>query len=429
MGVGGQSGRWTLRTRQVLEFLEFWEGRNRTAASDLSGLLREYARKFPQMGSRDRKEWSMGVYQALRAQRIWSSSDRAADIAADRAADFAPWEQALTAGLLAMHGEEHPWVAYLREQYPSKMDLQSVLQENSSKGFPHSNFISPRLVDDIQSPDPAEGTYGIEKWLQEQGLPGMAWLRIRRGYETVLEERIHQQGWAAPLKFTLKHPSALQAWAMPLGLALNELEGYKEGWFEMQDFSCQRLVECMPANAAGRWLDACAGSGGKTLLLHEAYPDLQWFVTDSRASILQECSRRFQRAGWRNYSRALTDWLSSEPAELGSFPSQFDGVLLDAPCSGSGSWRNHPHLQLLGPPMNPLEFADKQGRMLARLWSRVRSGGYLLYATCSVYSCENEEVVKAFLASKEDSHLCLDRYLNASPQGGDTLYAALIQKK
>jgi len=79
--------------------------------------------------------------------------------------------------------------------------------------------------------------------------------------------------------------------------------------------------------------------------------------------------------------------------------------------------------------MNPLEFAEKQGRMLARLWSRVRSGGYLLYATCSVYSCENEEVVKAFLASKEDSHLCLDRYLNASPQGGDTLYAALIQKK
>ncbi|MFM8978146.1 MAG: hypothetical protein ACKOJE_08870, partial [Bacteroidota bacterium] len=122
MGIGGQSGRWTLRTRQVLEFLEFWAGRNRTAASDLSGLLREYARKFPQMGSRDRKEWSMGVYQALRAQRIWRSSDRAADIAADRVADFAPWEQALTAGLLAMHGEEHPWVAYLREQYPSKID-------------------------------------------------------------------------------------------------------------------------------------------------------------------------------------------------------------------------------------------------------------------------------------------------------------------
>lgn len=421
MGIGGQSGRWTLRTRQVLEFLEFWSGRNRAAASDLSGLLREYARKFPQMGSRDRKEWSMGVYQALRAQRIWRSSDRAAD--------FVPWAQALAAGLLAMHGEEHPWVGYLREQYASNIDLKVVLQENSSKGFPHSDSISSRLVAEIPSSDLAEGSYGIEKWLQEQGLPGMAWLRIRRGYETALEERIHHKGWTAPLKFTLNHASALQAWGMPLGLALNELEGYQEGWFEMQDLSCQRLVECMPSNATGRWLDACAGSGGKTLLLHEAYPDLQWFVTDSRASILQECSRRFQRAGWRNYSRALADWLSSEPAELGSFPSQFDGVLLDAPCSGSGSWRNHPHLQLLGPPMNPLEFAEKQGRMLARLWSRVRSGGFLLYATCSVYSCENEEVVKAFLASKEDSQLNFDRYLNASPQGGDTLYAALIQKK
>ncbi len=417
MGIDGQSGRWTLRTRQVLDFLQFWASRNRSAASDLSGMLREYARKFPQMGSRDRKEWSMGVYQALRAQRILKS------------ADYAPWEQALAVGLIAMHGEEHPWVAFMKQQYTFPTDLMSVMQEFSHRGFPYGDLISPRVVADTNPQDLAEGTYGEERWLQEQGLPGMAWLRIRKGYETVLEDRINSKGWTTPLKFTLKHPSALQAWAMPLGLALNDLEGYKEGWFEMQDRSCQRLVECMPEHADGRWLDACAGSGGKTLLLHEAYPDLQWFVTDSREAILQELSRRFQRAGWRNYSRALADWLSLEPAELGSFPSQFDGVLLDAPCSGSGSWRNHPHLQLLGPQMNPKEFAEKQMRMLVRLWSRVRSGGYLLYATCSVYACENEDVVKAFLASKEDSHLHFDRYLNASPQGGDTMFTALIQKK
>jgi 16S rRNA (cytosine967-C5)-methyltransferase len=215
---------------------------------------------------------------------------------------------------------------------------------------------------------------------------------------------------------------------MPLGLALNELEGYKEGWFEMQDLSCQRLVECMPANASGRWLDACTGSGGKTLLLHESHPEIQWFVTDFREQILQELSRRFQRAGWRNYSRGVADWLSPEPAELGSFPSQFDGVLLDAPCSGSGSWRNHPHLQLLGPGMGPQEFAAKQSLMLRRLWSRVRPGGYMLYATCSVYACENEEIVQAFVTEQQEANLLSDGYLNAAPQGGDTMYAALIHK-
>jgi 16S rRNA (cytosine967-C5)-methyltransferase len=379
-------------------------------------MLREYARKFPQMGSRDRKEWSMGIYQALRAQRVL------------RSGDYAPWEQALAAGLLAMHGKDHPWVEFLKRNYTIDNEVLCVMEFKGDEGFPYPDFLSPRVVSDTHAGDFAQGPYGFKRWLQEQGLPGLAWLRIRKGYESVLEDRILRQGWTAPLKFGLEHPSALQAWAMPLGLALNELEGYKEGWFEMQDLSCQRLVECMPTNAAGRWLDACAGSGGKALLLHESHPEIQWFVTDSREPALQELSRRFQRAGWRNYSRGVADWLSPEPVELGSFPSQFDGVLLDAPCSGSGSWRNHPHLQLLGPAMNPVEYAGNQGLMLRRLWSRVLPGGYMLYATCSAYACENEDIVQAFVTEQQEANLLFDRYLNASPQGGDTMYAALVHK-
>lgn len=416
MGIGEQSGRWTLRTRQVLDYLQFWSSRNRTAASDLRGLLREYARKFPQMGSRDRREWSMGVYQALRAQRVLQTEV------------WAPWEQALATGLAVMYGEEHPWVEFLKHHYTLAPSVFSAMEGQGHCGFPCSEGVSPKIVTDTNFQLGDSTPYSVETWLREQGLPGMAWLRIRRGYEAALEEQILQKGWSAPLKFTLNHASSLQAWAMPLGLALSGLEGYKEGWFEMQDWSCQRLVECMPKTVTGRWLDACAGSGGKTLLLHESHPELQWFVTDSREPILQELSRRFQRAGWRNYSRAVADWLSPEPAELGSFPSQFDGVLLDAPCSGSGSWRNHPHMQLLGPTMDPQKFAEKQSLMLRRLWSRVRSGGYLVYATCSAYVCENEDVVRAFLSEKKEANLIFDRYLNASPLGGDTMYATLLQK-
>jgi hypothetical protein len=420
MGVGDQAGRWTLRTRQVLDFLEFWASRNRNAASDLSGLLREYARKFPQMGSRDRKEWSMGVYQALRAQRVLKSEERVA------------WNLALFSGLRFMHGDQHPWVEYLQSPIQGASDSHEAMEGRMHVGFPHEALISPRIVPGVEDSafqHISKETVGNPiSWLVEQGQPGMAWMRIRRGYESAMDDQLRERGWQATLKFTLNHRCAMQAWAMPLGLALSELEGFKAGWFEMQDWSCQQLVECMPESATGRWLDACAGSGGKTLLLHDSHPEIQWFVTDTRDVILQELSRRFQRAGWRNYSRAVADWLSPEPAELGSFPSQFDGILLDAPCSGSGSWRNHPHLQLLGPPLSPQEYALKQVMMLRKLWSRVRDGGYMLYSTCSVYRCENEDLVQAFLAEKPDATLCQDRYLNASPQGGDTMYAALIQK-
>lgn len=358
----------------------------------------------------------MGIYQALRAQRVL------------KAGDYAPWEQALAAGLAAMHGLDHPWVAFLMQHYGLDSSLLCVMKHRGDEGFPYHDWVSPRMVTDTNPGPGGSAPYDRADWLREQGSAGLAWLRIRQGYEAVLKEQMMGQGWPEPCIYTLQHAASLQAWSMPLGLALSELQGYKEGWFEMQDLSCQRLLECMPQTASGRWLDACAGSGGKALLLHESHPEIQWFVTDSRESILQELSRRFQRVGWRNYSRACVDWLRPEPAELGSFPAQFDGILLDAPCSGSGSWRNHPHLQLLGPGMSPQDFAVNQSLMLRRLWSRVRPGGHLLYATCSAYACENEEIVQTFVREQQDANLLLDRYLNASPQGGDTMYAALMCK-
>lgn len=397
-GPAHQGGRWSVRTRQVLEFLEAWERRCSTHPSEPSLSLKEFARRFPQMGSRDRKEWSLGIYQAWRARRVLGKA--------------ASWEECLLAGLVAVLGQDAPWVLWLKQCYQHHEEVASAMELRGHEGFPLAQGVSSRL--------------NREVFFREQGRAGSAWLRVRASRTRELADYFVRKDWTYRAMEPV-HPSSVP-WALPLGLPLQECPGLEGGWFELQDLSCQQLLSWMPPKPHGRWLDACAGSGGKTLLMHDAWPELQWFVTDLRESALQELSKRFARVGWKQYSRACVDWIAQEPGGLGSFPDRFEGVLLDAPCSGSGSWRNQPQAQLRAESAGPEVHASQQEQLLRRLWTKVREQGYLLYVTCSVYALENEDRIQGFLAENSQAQLLRDGYLDASEQGGDVLYAALLQK-
>lgn len=398
MGVENSGGRWARRTSQVLDFMETWERKNQNKPQDLPDMLREIARKNPQMGSKDRREWSDGVYQALRARRYLKSE---------------PWESCLAEGLAASYGVEHPWVAFLllkRSEAERTLDAFERLGHN---GFPGADLVSPRL--------------DAQRFFRAQSQAGKAWIRVHADRWSEFLNQVTERSWPIPLVQDSPFASIFVTASLPLGLPLHTLPAYEAGWMDIQDWSSQALAAQLPKNPTGRWLDACAGSGGKTLLLHHAYPALQWFVTDVRELVLQELSRRFQRIGWKNYSRAVVDWTQDLPPDLGSFPDRFDGILLDAPCSGSGSWRNQPQVQLR--PLEPVEpYILQQNTLLRKLWNRLQNGGYLVYATCSVYASENEDVIKNFLENSPDAFLDGDAYLDGSPLGGDVLYTARLRK-
>jgi 16S rRNA (cytosine967-C5)-methyltransferase len=113
--------------------------------------------------------------------------------------------------------------------------------------------------------------------------------------------------------------------------------------------------------------------------------------------------------------------------DAGSFPSQFDAVLVDAPCSGSGTWRRTPEIVGQWPEGGPEELTARQSRILDHVWPYVKSGGKLIYLTCSVYNIENEQQVGAF-EERSGARLITQRYFNRLSDGGDVLFGAVLEK-
>ena len=145
--------------------------------------------------------------------------------------------------------------------------------------------------------------------------------------------------------------------------------------------------------SGGHWLDACAGAGGKTLQLAALLgPDGTVTARDTRRTALEELSARAARARLSVRIRAGD---RSDP------PGGFDGVLVDAPCSGSGTWRRAPHLKWVTTAEGVRNAAATQLGLLRENAARARPGGRVVYATCSLCRSENESVVAQFLQSAE----------------------------
>lgn len=160
------------------------------------------------------------------------------------------------------------------------------------------------------------------------------------------------------------------------------------GLAEMQDESSQRAVEvCRPARGES-WLDLCAGSGGKSLALAALGAEVT--AWDASARRLAELPRRTRRAG------ARVTLARDEPT------GTFDGVLVDAPCSGSGALAREPDARWRIDDAAVAGFQEAQAEVLRRGAACVRPGGVLIFATCSVFREEGEDVVASFLAGNPE---------------------------
>jgi 16S rRNA (cytosine967-C5)-methyltransferase len=177
--------------------------------------------------------------------------------------------------------------------------------------------------------------------------------------------------------------------------SVEAVPAFSKGWFEVQDLGSQ-LAAAVAGEIKGKQvLDFCAGGGGKTLALAAAMNNSgQIFAHDSDARRLADTIRRSQRAGVRN----LQIRSPVEPEPLKGMDGRMDVVFVDAPCTGSGTWRRHPDAKWRLSQDQLGKRIAEQDMVLDQAAPFVKPGGRLVYVTCSVFAEENEDRIAAFLA-------------------------------
>lgn len=177
------------------------------------------------------------------------------------------------------------------------------------------------------------------------------------------------------------------------------LPGFAEGWASVQDAAAQLAAPLLDVQPGMRVLDACAAPGGKTGHLLECVPNLDLTALDQDAVRLKRVQENLTRLGLNarlvtGDARQPANWWDGVP---------YDRILLDAPCSATGVIRRHPDIKLLRRDSDIGLLASQQCALLTSLWPLLRSGGRLLYATCSVLRQENEQVITRFLTMQADA--------------------------
>jgi 16S rRNA (cytosine967-C5)-methyltransferase len=198
-------------------------------------------------------------------------------------------------------------------------------------------------------------------------------------------------------------PTPFSPWGLrvPGRLPITATSAFPNGLVEVQDEGSQLVVLLTGARAGMRVADYCAGAGGKTLALAAAMGNRgRLTACDVSATRLEGAVRRLRRAGVDNAERHLLEpgdrWVKRRAGA-------FDRVLVDAPCTGTGTWRRNPDARSRTGPADLRELLPKQAAILDTAAGLVRpDGGRLIYATCSLLPAEDEEQVRAFLARHGD---------------------------
>jgi 16S rRNA (cytosine967-C5)-methyltransferase len=181
--------------------------------------------------------------------------------------------------------------------------------------------------------------------------------------------------------------------------SIESVPEFAKGWFEVQDLGSQIAASAAGEIKGKQVMDFCAGGGGKTLALAAAMGNSgQLYAYDSDARRLTETVTRSQRAGVRN----LQVRSPLQPDPLSGLEAKMDVVFVDAPCTGSGTWRRHPDAKWRLTEAQLEQRQADQDAVLAGSSAYVKPGGRLVYVTCSLLMEENEDRVAAFLAGHPD---------------------------
>ncbi|THU32077.1 hypothetical protein FAM09_28030 [Niastella caeni] len=180
-----------------------------------------------------------------------------------------------------------------------------------------------------------------------------------------------------------------------------------------------------PANKPLKLWDACAASGGKSILAYDIFKHIDLTVSDVRKSILSNLEKRFAAAGIKQYNSFIGD-ISTSTSEIQH--ATFDIIITDVPCTGSGTWSRTPEQLYYFDPHQIERYSALQKKIVSHAIPHLKPGGFLLYCTCSVFKKENEDVVQ-FISEQYPLQLLEKELMTGYDKKADTLFGAVFQKR
>lgn len=371
----------------------------------LNVFLSRHYRENKQMGSKDRKLFSRMVYDFFRLGNVLKEQDI---------------EIRLGLGGFLCENEAFPLLEYCLEKHTNLKagNISLSLEEKIDyvkKHYPDFDLFQMADIDLNFS----EGIKKEEYFRSFFNRPKL-WIRLKKNFKEEVLKELQQNNIAFET-----YPAYPFAVSMESGISVENFVTKKKGYFEIQDLSSQLTGNYFKAETQEQWWDSCAGSGGKSLMLMDETPGIQLLVSDTRKTILNNLLERFKLSKLKNFKAIEIDLTST--FVLPAFYKDFDGIIADVPCSGSGTWSRTPEMLLQYNHESIMEYQKKQMKIVNAVLPFLKKGSPLIYITCSVLKSENEDLVD-FLVNEKGMQLEEMKLLKGIGTGADNLFVARLIK-
>lgn len=277
------------------------------------------------------------------------------------------------------------WHGWLSKDQPISAQLDEALAlherfQSTPETFPDDELLQraiPPWTREVMDVSPA--------WAKALQSEPRLWLRARRGHGETLSMALGDclRPFASALPEAVQYRGPMDLFGSPQ---------FHAGDFELQDISSQVVGSVCAPKPGETWWDACAGEGGKMLHLSDLMENKGLIWASDRADWrLKRLKLRAARAKAFNYRAVPWDGGDRPPTK-----TKFDGVLVDAPCSGVGTWQRNPHARWTTTAADVTELAQIQQRILNTAAASVKPGGRLIYSVCTLTRAETNDIVAAF---------------------------------
>ncbi|MCX6352896.1 MAG: RsmB/NOP family class I SAM-dependent RNA methyltransferase [Bacteroidetes bacterium] len=243
------------------------------------------------------------------------------------------------------------------------------------------------------------------------------WIKVEKGKDPMMQSELETA------QITIMENPTQGIFGFLHDVKLDSLSSFKKGYFRIQDLHTQLSTESFRPKPNEFWWDCCAGSGGKSLSLLDAEPTLNLYASDVRPSILMNLEERFAN----HHKKAKSVFKCDLLQPISSTLPMFDGIIIDAPCTGSGTWARNPE-NLVGFDIETItDFTQKQMDILRNVYNKLKPGKPLIYITCSVFKEENEDIISAFIA-ETGAKICEQKYLKGYLHHAENIFLCRLEK-